>query len=244
MLPIPVQPVQPVPGLLHAQRLHCRAGNGGLPVHVLRYDLQRYQPHAFEQAGVAYPSAMDRCVPKRQAEYLFGRLAARRALADIGCTGAQVGTGPQREPLWPEGILGAITHTDRHAAATAVQAGSLRGVGIDIEAALRPDAVASTEQYAVDAREQAVLRAQAALAYPLALAIVFSAKESIYKALFPTVRRYFGFEAVRIDALDAERGEVHFTAMETLCPDWLAGCRGRADFLLLDPDTVLTSYAW
>lgn len=236
-----------IPGLLHAQRLHCRAGGGEAPVHLLRYDLQRYHPAAFAQAGVAYPPAMDRCVPKRQAEYLFGRVAARRALADIGWPDAQIGTGPQREPLWPDGVLGAITHTDTFAAATAVRAGSFRGVGIDIEAALAPEAVASTEHYALNAGERAVLRRQTALAYPLALAIAFSAKESIYKALFPAVGRYFGFEAVRIDAIDAidkEQGTLQFTVMEDLCPDWRAGHRDHAHFTLLDPHTVLTSYGW
>jgi 4'-phosphopantetheinyl transferase EntD len=236
-----------IPSLLHAQRLHCRAGSAEVPIHLLRYDLQRYDPAAFAQAGVAYPPAMDRCVPKRQAEYLFGRVAARRALADVGWPDAQVGTGSQREPLWPEKIVGAITHTDTYAAATAVRAGRFRGIGIDIEAALAPEAMASTEHYALNAGEREVLRAQAALAYPLALAIAFSAKESIYKALFPTVGRYFGFEAVRIDAIDAidaEQGTLHFTVMEDLCPDWRAGHRDHAHFTLLDPRTILTSYGW
>lgn len=236
-----------IPGLLHTQRIHCRAGNGEIPVHLLRYDLQRFNNSAYTRAGVAYPPTMDRCVPKRQAEYLFGRVAARRALAEIGRPDAQIGTGPQREPLWPGGALGAITHTDTWAAATAVKSGHCRGVGIDIEAALKPESIASTEQYAVSAGERDVLRREAALAYPLALAIAFSAKESIYKALFPTVGRYFGFEAVRIDAIkaiNAERGELHFTAMETLCPDWRAGYRDHVHFTLLDPHAILTSYAW
>lgn len=238
------EPIPPVPGLLQAQRLTCRAGSGELPVQLLRFDLQQFHAGAFGSAGVAYPSAMDRCVPKRQAEYLFGRLAARRALADVGWPDAQVGTGPQREPLWPAGAVGAITHTDQYAAATVVRAGRWRGVGIDIEAVLKPDAVASTEQYAVSRREQAVLHSQGALAYPLALAIAFSAKESIYKAVFPTVGRYFGFEAVRADAIDGTKGELHFTAMETLCPDWPAGYRARVNFALLDPHTILTSFTW
>jgi len=236
-----------IPGLLHAQRLHCRAGGGDVPVHLLRYDLQRYDPAAFALAGVAYPPTMDRCVPKRQAEYLFGRVAARRALADLGWPEAQVGTGPQREPLWPDGVLGAITHTDTFAAATALRAGGFRGIGIDIEAALAPEAMASTEHYAMSQQELQVLRAQSALAYPLALAIAFSAKESIYKALFPTVGRYFGFEAVRVDAIhvtDGGQGTLPFTVVETLCPDWRAGHRDHANFTLLDPRTVLTSYGW
>lgn len=232
----------PIASLLHAQRLDCRAGSASLPVHLLRFDVRQFHMDAFAQAGVARPAVMDRCVPKRQAEYLFGRLAARRALADLGWPDGQVGTGPQREPLWPDGVLGAISHTDTLAAATAVPAGRFRGVGIDIEAALHPDAIASTEQYAMNPQELHVLRRQTALPYALALAAAFSAKETIYKALFPTVGRYFGFEAVRIDALEAQ--QLHFTAMETLCPDWRAGSQGRVDAMLLDPQTILTSYGW
>ncbi len=232
------------PSLLHVQRLPCRAGALTLPVHLLRYDLQRYDPAAFAQAGVAYPAAMDRCIPKRQAEYLFGRVAARRALAEAGWPDAQVGTGSQREPLWPAGALGAITHSGPYAAAAVARAGALRGVGIDIEAALAPDALTSTADYAMNAAEVERLRAHAALPFPLALAIAFSAKESIYKALFPTVGRYFGFEAVQVDALDAAGGTLEFTATETLCDGWRAGDRGRVHFIHVDAQTILTSYAW
>lgn len=235
---------RPLPGLVQTRVIQCRAGTRTLPVHLAQFDRAQFDLSAFAHAGIVLPPAIERSARKRQAEYFFGRAMARRALAEAGIDACQIESGAQREPLWPDGVVGAITHNQTLAGACVAHAGPWRGIGIDIESALDDAAAASVEDRALCGEERERLRAHAALPYPMLLAIAFSAKESFYKALFPTVGRYFGFEAIRLERFDAGAGRWQFTTRETLCPVWPAGSTGQIGFMLLDGSTVLTWFAW
>src|SRR5208282_5779110 len=54
---------------------------------------------------------LGRSVPKRAQEFAAGRVCARRALAELGVVDFPLRVGEDREPLWPEGTVGSITHT-------------------------------------------------------------------------------------------------------------------------------------
>jgi 4'-phosphopantetheinyl transferase EntD len=141
-------------------------------------------------------------VPKRQREVAFGRACARRALAALGVPAADLPAGPDRAPIWPAGLTGSITHTDDVAAAIASR--DLRGVGLDLEsvahAARTPDLLAAV----TTGPER---RRLGGLALPVA-ALVFSAKESVYKCLYPLGRRALEFGEVEL-----ELGEGTFTVL-------------------------------
>ncbi|WP_244171285.1 hypothetical protein [Xanthomonas populi] len=70
---------------------------------------------------------MARSVRKRQAEYFFGRLAARQALQHqalvVTGTYPYIATGSSREPIWPAQVIGSISHTNQLAAAAAASSG-------------------------------------------------------------------------------------------------------------------------
>jgi 4'-phosphopantetheinyl transferase EntD len=48
---------------------------------------------------------------RRRQEYAAGRYCARRALSGLGIEGFILLNGPDRAPIWPTGVAGAITHT-------------------------------------------------------------------------------------------------------------------------------------
>ena len=140
--------------------------------------------------------AIARAIPKRQAEFAAGRRAARAALAELGHPATAIPVGERRAPLWPEGTIGAITHDRGAALAAVLPADAALGIGIDLtEAAPLPGKTRTeilpfeTEQGFDD------LTARAG----------FSAKESLFKALFPSIRDYFGFSAARVTP-DLETG--------------------------------------
>lgn len=136
----------------------------------------------------------------RQREYAGGRIAAHRALAAIGHKPAYPMAGPGREPLWPQGLVGSITHTDDVAVAAAAPASAFAGIGIDIERirpldpgiAARILTVAETGQFGLGGAEPD----------PGALLRLFSFKESIYKCVFPVFGEFIGFRAVGLRAAD------------------------------------------
>jgi 4'-phosphopantetheinyl transferase EntD len=74
-----------------------------------------------------------RAVPRRRAEFTTGRACARRALAELGVAPAAILSGDRREPLWPDGVVGAITHCAGFRAAAVGRATDYRSIGIDAE---------------------------------------------------------------------------------------------------------------
>lgn len=221
----------------------------GTPLYALAFDAARFDAQAFAAAAIACPDSVARSVRKRQAEFLFGRLAARLALGEtLGPAQAQaeIAIGASRQPCWPAGSLGSISHSDGCAAAVALAGG--QGIGIDLERVLAPAAREAVLGVAIDAAEAALLAAVADAQWPhdALLTALFSAKESLFKAAFGAVGRYFDFAAARVCAVDLAQRRLHLQLTETLCAQFVAGqvCTIGFTRLDLDPQLVLTHYAW
>ncbi|MEP8535987.1 enterobactin synthase subunit EntD [Enterobacter asburiae] len=135
---------------------------------------------------------------KRKTEHLAGRIAAAHALGAIN-ERAIPGIGPSGEPLWPEGVSGSITHSGTQAMAVVVLHPDAL-VGIDCEAILPDHEAREIQDGIVDAQE-AICLTHSCPPFALALTLAFSAKESLFKALFPQVKIYMGFECARVTEL-------------------------------------------
>ncbi len=150
-----------------------------------------------EEAALLSPNA----VPSRQRDFALGRTAARRALGRA----VPIGRGPHRAPCWPPGVVGAITHAAGLAAAATAPTTRAVGVGLDLEDLARLEDLAIARHVA-DEDEQRWIGED-----PRRLALLFSAKEAAYKALYPLRRGWIGFDAVslrwRADGFDAELRE-------------------------------------
>jgi 4'-phosphopantetheinyl transferase EntD len=136
-----------------------------------------------------------RAVQKRRAEFTTVRTCARIALAELGVPAAPLLSGPKREPLWPAGIVGSLTHCDGYRAAAVARADTLASIGIDAEPhAALPDGILPRVSLPA---EQAHLRTLPAGVHWDRL--LFSAKESVYKTWFPLARRWLGFEEAAVE---------------------------------------------
>jgi enterobactin synthetase component D / holo-[acyl-carrier protein] synthase len=146
--------------------------------------------------GTLFPAeeaAIARAVDKRRREFSTGRACAHAALVKLGVPPAPILRGPQGAPEWPDGVVGSITHCDGYRAAAVARAQDVLTVGLDAEPddAL-PDGVLDR---IAGPEEQAWLRQTGALiSGPSWDRLLFSAKESVYKAWFPLARRWLGFE--------------------------------------------------
>ena len=209
-----------------------------LALQLIDFRAESFTPAAFAAHGLALPPHIQRSVRKRQAEYFHGRLAARHALAAAGLPVEDIGTGAERQPLWPAGTIGSITHNGRRAGAVALSAQGWHGVGIDIESPATPEQLDSLASLAVDAAELRLLDADRATLLPL----VFSAKESFYKAAYGAVGRFFDFSAVRVTAIDADR--LTFVVAEPLCERWTVGTTVQVHWRALPDGDVLTALIW
>jgi 4'-phosphopantetheinyl transferase EntD len=184
-----------------------------------------------------------RAVQKRRREFATGRHCARTALGALGIAPAPILPGQGGAPQWPPGIVGSITHCAGYRAAAAARASGVVTVGLDAEPAQRlPREV--LELVALPA-ERARLR-ELAIAAPGTCwdRLLFSAKESVYKAWYPLARRWLGFADadITINAADGTFEARLLVAAPESSGVPLAGFTGRwviAEGMILTAITVL-----
>jgi 4'-phosphopantetheinyl transferase EntD len=137
-------------------------------------------------------ASLARAVPKRRNEFAMGRTAARRALASLGMAPVALLPNEDRSVAWPDRVWGSITHADGLCAAVVGLRSDLLGIGIDVEVKDRVEPklwrMIATEP------EQAYLAQETDVATQLErAALLFSAKESFYKAQYCVTRAWVGF---------------------------------------------------
>jgi 4'-phosphopantetheinyl transferase EntD len=135
-----------------------------------------------------------RAVEKRVREHATGRACARRALARLGFEPRPLLAGPRREPQWPAGVVGSITHCPGYCASAVARRADLASLGIDAEVhAALPDGVLGLISRP---RERAWLeQAPAEVHWDR---VLFSAKESVFKAWFPLAGAWLDFTDAEI----------------------------------------------
>ncbi|MER8222147.1 4'-phosphopantetheinyl transferase superfamily protein [Streptomyces sp. NPDC094143] len=133
-----------------------------------------------------------RAVPKRQREFAVVRSCARRAMEKLGVPPQPILPGERGAPGWPDGLTGSMTHCDGYCAAALVRAGDLASVGIDAEThAPLPEGVLESVALPDEAERLRRLAAQRPGVHWDRL--LFSAKESVYKAWFPLTGKWLDF---------------------------------------------------
>ena len=143
---------------------------------------------------------------KRQREFAAGRACARLALKNLGITDTPILVGPRREPLWPSGIAGSITHCDGYCAAAVAYQSKIVAIGIDAEL----NCPLSEDTLSLIAFDQEIEWLDKAPDIGINWdKLLFSIKESVYKVWYPANKTWLGFEDVRVSIdLRAETFEV------------------------------------
>ncbi|HEY2452703.1 MAG TPA: enterobactin synthase subunit EntD [Scandinavium sp.] len=185
-----------------------------LTVHRIDFD-----PTTFTDADLLWLPHHIKLLPagkKRKAEHLAGRLAAFYALREQGLRQIP-NIGDNRQPLWRPGWYGSISHSGT----TAVAVVAREAVGIDLEGMFSAELSQKIANSIINSAERALLE-KCGLPFPLALALVFSAKESLYKALSFTTDGQPGFASAQIVALNGQR--ITLQVDETFSPALVSQC--------------------
>jgi enterobactin synthetase component D len=167
------------------------------------YASEAFSPDAlgrFDEASL--PPELARAVPKRRLEFLAGRRCARTALRELApdLAEAPIAIGERGSPVWPAGLRGSITHTHGFAAAVVVRAETVLGIGLDTERLITSARAEGVAGLVANPRELERLEATG-LDRATLLTLVFSAKESLFKCLYPRVGRYFDFKEATVEAV-------------------------------------------
>ncbi len=140
-------------------------------------------------------------VEKRKREFRAGRNCAKQALSYFEPDRRLVvERGSMREPLWPAGYVGSITHTNTYCAAAVAQSEYCRSIGIDVEKNCAMD-TDITRHICTEREREWLCKARAkdnggevvhwAMLY-------FSIKEAIYKAFHPIYKEFLDFQEAEV----------------------------------------------
>lgn len=137
-----------------------------------------------------------RAVKKRRTEFTTVRACARDALSTLGHPPAPLLPGLRGAPVWPHGVVGSMTHCAGYRAAVVAHSDEIALLGIDAEPhSALPDGVLDTIARAEERTSMAALPTAGRIAWDR---LLFSAKESVYKAWFPVTRSWLDFDETSI----------------------------------------------
>ncbi len=166
-------------------------------------DLNGFELHPLEADALG-----DAVSAKRRQDFRLGRAAARKSLASTGFPiPTPILRGEHREPLWPLGVVGSIAHCAGYGIAATAWQQDVPAIGIDIQLIEERYTDELVARFA-DPDEFDWVRSDPALKTERAVKL-FSAKESVFKALYPLRRVWFAFDVAHLTPL---QGELSFKA--------------------------------
>lgn len=139
----------------------------------------------------------------RRGEFHTVRVLARRALtrlapeADRRYEEHSLLPDARGAPTWPLGVVGSMTHSQNYRAAVVADSGTCAAIGLDAESnqTLPPE----VSDIVCRAEERSMIRvlSRHEPSQPWSC-VIFSAKESIYKAWYPLTKAWLGFDEISV----------------------------------------------
>lgn len=154
--------------------------------------------------GNNLPESLRNVAVKRKSEYTAGRYAVKQAFRLLDHTiDKEIAIGENGIPLWPQLFTGSISHTSTNAMCVVSHTDEIRSIGIDIENWFNNELFNSVASSVLTSSEYKFLNQYKSLELNI-ITLIFSAKESLFKALYFDVKCYFGFDAAKIVSIDLQ----------------------------------------
>jgi 4'-phosphopantetheinyl transferase EntD len=159
---------------------------------------------------------LGRAVPKRAREFAAGRLCARLVLTELGIRDFPIKAALDRQPVWPEGVVGSITHTAGFCAAVAADKKHVAAVGMDCE--LTGSVKTELWGHLFRDGETHWLRSLPPSDQAGAATLIFCAKEAFYKCQYPLTREWLNFHDawIELPAWGARQGIFNIHASRSI----------------------------
>lgn len=149
--------------------------------------------------GIRLPEGLKSASVSRQRDYFAGRYCARQALYHMGFSGClDIPKGKDGCPIWPRGVVGSISHAEGLAVAVVTNWKNAQGIGIDLEKKVSDREGKQLLPVIATRNETAIITTRFPNDTGAAFTTLFSAKEAIYKALYPLVGHFFDFSEARL----------------------------------------------
>jgi enterobactin synthetase component D len=209
------------------------------------FDVNEYRDELFAAYGIAFPDNLQKAVAKRRAEYLAGRFVARQVLNMLEVRDYSLSNGVDRAPQWPTGLIGSLSHNNQRALCAAQiitpaadasgETRQVHGVGLDIESLIAVERAKGLWPGILGKEEYSYFQ-ESPLPFNQLLTLAFSAKESLFKAVYPQLGRYFDFLEARFSSYSLDSGRFELQLLRDLSEDFPAGRRFTGCFMVNDSD--------
>lgn len=192
----------------------------------------------FAQYGIDLPARVALSVPTRRREFFWGRLCAHVAIRRFAPNlNGQITIGSHGCPVFPDGFEGSISHGGDHAVAVC-QPAELGRLGVDVEPLITQKTTRDIGPLIASQAE--IDRADWGDAHEsLRLTLIFSAKEALFKAMYPDIARIVDFSCASVAGVDRTVERLLLTIEEDLSGRWNRGRQIEAQFKVY-ADRVIT----
>ncbi|MGU3401165.1 4'-phosphopantetheinyl transferase [Brucellaceae bacterium D45D] len=201
------------------------------------YNIDHYCTALFNKLKIDLPVKLFNSVPKRQGEFLAGRFLAHSACKLLERSARTLPIGEQGVPVWPQGIYGSISHAQGRCICIAGRSNRKR-IGVDIEKIAQGDALKAILDEALNVEEKKLVSELKFLDSQVIATLIFSAKEALFKALYPEVGDYFGFDAAMVCGIEKD-GLLILKTTRKLHDNFPTGIEFKLQFKIED-DFVIT----
>ncbi|MEZ8143883.1 4'-phosphopantetheinyl transferase [Enterovibrio sp. FF113] len=162
-----------------------------------QFDISQMSNQLKEHYDISVPNDIQQAVTKRKAEYLAGRVVSKWALERIGSKSLHVGRDEDRKPIFPIGFSGSISHSQNTAICVVTTNKHIKYVGIDVENTVTSK-VANELKHLIASNHEFSLLRSSGLSINQKVTLIFSAKESLFKAIYPYANQILGFDSSSI----------------------------------------------
>lgn len=150
---------------------------------------------------------------KRKFEFSTGRWCAKQALASQGINNTKILTGVNREPIWPTGYIGSISHCKDQCGAVVAKNSNINSIGFDIE--IIKDLTNDIGRIVCTNNEKEWIKNQKQYPYNALVILIFSLKESVYKCIYQHRQVKLGFKDICITPnLETNMAEIIFNKLQ------------------------------
>ena len=160
--------------------------------------------------NIIMPDPLLSAVVSRKRDYLMGRYCAKQALLNFGSPTANLTPGKNGCPIWPKGVIGSISHTNGMAVAVVADQQLYSGIGVDMEKRVSENEANKIMPVIGAPEEWEIITHNFQGDIKTGFTVLFSAKESIYKALYPSVNDIFDFSEARLASFAPEEQRLEF----------------------------------
>ncbi|MFJ5159328.1 4'-phosphopantetheinyl transferase [Pantoea sp. NPDC088449] len=174
-----------------------------LPIAWCEFDQNHWHSDLHQAWHLPLPESLQGAVKKRKAEHLASRWLVQQSVAQLGLPGFVLRNAPDRSPLWPAGMQGSLSHTHNIAVVAATR--EPLSLGVDVEQVMAEETAEETADLLMSKHEKRRLLAQP-LPFAQAATLLFSLKESLYKALWPQLHQPMDFLQAELVGLDITQG--------------------------------------